>query len=105
VDAAGNAANPVTRHVTVDTTAPKLKIKGKRRVRSRHRGRDRFRLKANEPVTLRCKLDRAKQKPCSKRYRTPKLRFGRHKLKVTAADRAGNVSTTRKRFKIVQKRH
>jgi uncharacterized delta-60 repeat protein len=104
-DTVGNASAPATRTFIVDTTPPTLTIKGKRRVRSRHRARDRFRLKVNEPAIVVCKLDRKRTRACSNRYRTPKLRFGKHKLRVTAVDRAGNVSMTLKRFKIVRKRH
>jgi uncharacterized delta-60 repeat protein len=104
-DTVGNASAPVTRTFTVDTQPPVLIVKGKRRVRSRHRARDRFRLNVNEPAVVACKLDRKKTKGCLNRYRTPKLRFGKHKLRVTAVDRADNVTTKVKRFKIVRKRH
>jgi hypothetical protein len=53
---------------------------------------------------MKCKLDRAKPKGCRRSYRTPKLRPGRHKLKVTATDRAGNVAHKAKRFRIVRKK-
>jgi uncharacterized delta-60 repeat protein len=100
-DPAGNASS-ATRTFTVDTKKPKLGIRGPSKIRTRHkRARARFKLKTNEKSTLRCKLDRHKAKRCKSPYRTPKLRLGKHKLQVTATDRAGNKTSKTKKFRIV----
>jgi uncharacterized delta-60 repeat protein len=104
-DRAGNASVAVTRTFNVDTHKPELKIKGKAKVKTAGRkGRDKLRLKANEPVTFRCKVDRKKARSCKARYKTPKLKLGKHKLKVVATDRAGNKTSKTKKLKVVRKR-
>jgi len=91
------------RWFNVDTTAPALTIKGQRRVKTkRRRASAAFTLKASEQVNRRCRIDSRRFKPCSRRYRTPKLARGTHRLKVKAADHAGNVRAKRKSFKIVR---
>ncbi len=62
-----------------------------------------FTLEASERVGRRCRIDSRRFKPCSKRYRTPKLLRGTHSLTVKAADRAGNARTKRTSFRIVRK--
>jgi len=102
-DRAGNTSAPATRAFTVDTRNPKLTIKGKKRVRAKgRRARARFKLKADEPVALACKVDRKKPKRCGSKFRTPRLRRGAHKLKVTATDRAGNKTSKTKRLRVVE---
>jgi hypothetical protein len=92
------------RSFRVDTTDPRVRIKGRGKVRIRRRkGSARFVLKASERVGRRCRIDSRRFKPCSARYRSPKLRTGRHTLKVKAVDRAGNVGAKRKTFKVVRR--
>jgi hypothetical protein len=92
------------RDFSVDTTAPAVKIKGQRKVRTKGRKASAiFTLSASERVGRRCRIDSRRFKRCSERYRTAKLRRGTHTLKVKATDRAGNVGTKRMRFKIVRK--
>jgi hypothetical protein len=102
-DAAGNTSQPLTRTFTVDTKLPRVRIKGKTTIRtSKMRARARFSIKVTEPVHLQCRVDSLRLRACRKRYRTPKLGPGRHKLKVMATDRAGNRTTKAMRFKIVR---
>ena len=84
---------------TPDTTAPntqirRVKVKGKT-VRIRFRSTE-------AGSRFRCKLDRRKARPCSspKIYRN--LRRGRHVVRISAIDAAGNVDRTpaRARFRI-----
>jgi uncharacterized delta-60 repeat protein len=104
-DKAGNASAAQSRRFTVDTRKPELKIKGKAKVKTAGRkGRDKLKLKANEPSTFTCRVDRKKAKPCKAKYKTPKLKLGNHKLKVTATDRAGNKVSKVKKLKVVRKR-
>jgi uncharacterized delta-60 repeat protein len=103
-DAAGNASAPVTRVFTVDTRKPELKIKGKGRVKTRGRkAKDKLKLTASEPATFRCKVDRKKAKSCRAKYKTPKLKLGKHRVKVTATDRAGNRVSKTKKLKVVRR--
>jgi hypothetical protein len=91
------------RDFTVDTTAPAVTIKGPSQVMTRKRKRAAsFTLKASEHVERRCRIDSRRFKPCSWRYRTPRLRRGTHTLNVKATDRVGNVGTKRKRFEIAE---
>jgi uncharacterized delta-60 repeat protein len=104
-DKAGNTSAPTIRRFTVDTHKPELKIKGKGKVKTAGRkGRDKLKLKSNEPTTFKCKVDRKKAKSCKAKYKTPKLKLGKHKLKVTATDRAGNRVSKTKKLKVVRKR-
>jgi hypothetical protein len=101
-DPAGNASAAATQAFTVDTRKPKLTIRGKKIVRAKgRRARVRFKLKADEPVALACKVDRKRPKRCGSRFRTPRLRRGAHKLKVTATDRAGNKTSKTKKLRVV----
>lgn len=79
-----------------DTVGPTTKIKGpsgKTKVKRPKRPiRLRFTFAASEPgSTFQCALDRRGFTPCPPRYRTPKLKLGRHKLAVRATDSAGNT--------------
>ncbi len=107
IDAAGNRSKPRRVQFTIDTVRPGLKIKGPGEIKTRSsRASAAFYLKASEGVSRRCRVTSAGFKPCSRRYRTPKLATGPHVLKVRATDRAGNVTAKQKRFKVVHaKRH
>jgi hypothetical protein len=105
VDAVGNRGAPSSRSFRIDTRAPRLSIRGPDRVvTGKATASAAFVLKASEPVNRRCRVDSKGFVRCSERYRTPKLGGGAHTLKVHATDRAGNVTTERKRFRIVEKR-
>jgi hypothetical protein len=105
IDAANNRSQALRRAFSVDTVAPKVSIDGPRRIRIRRgsRGRATFILKASEQAALRCRIDARPFRSCSSPYRTPRLRHGLHRLKVKAADEAGNVGQKRKRFRIVRR--
>jgi putative glycosyl hydrolase/hemolysin type calcium-binding protein len=106
VDDAHNASEILLRTFTVDTVAPRVTIarQGKTSKRSR-RARATFVLDASEQVSRRrCRVDSRPFKSCSRRYTTPRLTHGIHRLKVKATDRAGNVGAKRKRFRITTPR-
>ena len=104
-DRAGNPSAAVTQSFQVDTHKPELKVKGKGRVKTAGRkAKDKLKLKANEPATFRCKVDKKKAESCGAKFKTPKLRLGKHKVKVTATDRAGNKTSKAKKLKVVRKR-
>ncbi|MGH2924962.1 MAG: glycosyl hydrolase [Solirubrobacterales bacterium] len=103
IDAAGNRSKPEVVGFTIDTVAPGLKIKGPSEVRTKgSRASAAFDLKASEAVSRQCRVTSKGFQPCPERYRTPKLATGPHVLKVIATDRAGNVTTKQKQFRIVQ---
>ncbi|MEK6273263.1 MAG: hypothetical protein AABM42_11575 [Actinomycetota bacterium] len=104
IDAAGNQGDGLDVKFLVDTAAPELKIKGPSKTTTRRdKAAATFALKASEHVGLRCRIDSRRFKPCSWRYRTPKLSRGTHTVNVKATDRAGNVGTKRKLFEIARK--
>jgi hypothetical protein len=87
-----------------DNVAPETRIKGPKRTSDRT---PRFRLRSDEDgVEFACKLDRRRLRPCGPRYAPPRLAAGRHKLRATATDAAGNEdqSAAVKRFKVRRKR-
>jgi hypothetical protein len=102
LDGARNLGAPTQVRFTVDTTAPKLRIKGPVKVRTTRRTASPvFSLVASERVGRRCRIASGGFDPCSERYRTPRLGDGTHTLRVRVADRAGNVVVRRKRFRVV----
>ena len=104
IDAARNRGVPLEIRFTVDTAAPRLRIKGPLEVRTRKRRASAlFTLETSERVGRWCRIAPSGFEPCSPRYRTPKLADGPHTLRVKATDRAGNVATRRKRFRVVSK--
>lgn len=103
-DLAGNKSAAATRSFIVDTKPPAVVISGKRKLKARaKRTKARFRIVTNEPATLVCKLDKRAAKACKARYTTVGLRPGKHRLRVTATDRAGNVAVRSVKFRIVPK--
>jgi Glycosyl hydrolase catalytic core/RTX calcium-binding nonapeptide repeat (4 copies) len=91
-----------SRNFTVDTAAPDVSIDGPRKVRTRRRKASAiFHLSASEHADFRCRIDSWHFRSCSSPYRTARLGHGLHRLKVKAADEAGNVGQKRKRFRIV----
>ncbi len=105
IDPVGNAGAASSRSFTIDTKAPRLRIIGPTRVvTGKAPAFAAFTLRASEPVNRRCRVGSKGFARCSKHYRTPRLGAGAHTLKVQATDRAGNVTTESKRFRIVEKR-
>jgi Bacterial Ig-like domain len=95
-DVAGNSA-VATRSFTVampkpgspppDTTI----TKGPKKTQ---KTRPKFRFTSSDPgASFQCKLDRGPFAPCTSPFRTPRLRPGKHKLKVMAVNSAGADTT------------
>ncbi|MDX6581207.1 MAG: hypothetical protein QOI10_391, partial [Solirubrobacterales bacterium] len=103
-DAASNSTT-ATRTFTVDTKAPTVTIKGKAKLKTRQRtARERLKINVSEAAIVTCAVDKGKPKVCGAKYRTPKLKRGKHRLTVTATDQAGNTATAGKRIRVVRKR-
>ncbi len=85
-----------------DTTPPKVTVKKpsvnakKRKVKISFSFDD-FGLQA---VGFTCKLDKNEPEPCEPPVTFKKLKYGKHKLVVTAMDGGGNEATVVKRFKL-----
>lgn len=95
--------------VTINASKPKpAKVKGPKKTTSQ---RPAFKLKSNQlPARFRCKLDKGKFKGCgkagkkAKKYKTPKLELGKHKLVVQVVNGAGKKSKpAKKTFTILAK--
>lgn len=95
--------------VTINAAKPKgPKVKGPKKTKSQ---RPVFKLRSNQlPARFRCKLDKGKFKGCGKnskkgkKYRTPKLAPGKHKLVVQVVNGAGLKSKpVKKKFTILPK--
>lgn len=103
-DRAGNASVPQTRSFTVDTLAPEIDINGKKKVKTgKKKGKSKLRIETSEPAELICKVDKKRPKPCGEKFKT-RLRLGKHKIRVTATDLAGNASNEKKKVRVVRKR-
>jgi uncharacterized delta-60 repeat protein len=103
-DRAGNASEAKTRTFKVDTKAPEIEIKGKKKVKThRPKARDKLKITTSEPAELTCTVDHKKPEDCVKKFITPKLDHGKHKVTVTATDKAGNSSDEAKKIKVVPK--
>jgi uncharacterized delta-60 repeat protein len=101
IDRAGNQSAQVTRTFTVDTEPPRITIhhtiKGRRAT---------FKIKTTEPLrSLKCALGKARAKTCGFKYTSRELKPGTHVLRVTATDRAGNITRATDRFTIHGRRH
>lgn len=59
---------------------------------------------ASEPGTVTCKLDKGKAKACGDKFKA-RVKPGKHKVKITASDHAGNVdpSPLVVKFRVVRK--
>ena len=89
----------------VGEAPPSVRILGPSHVKTRHRrARAHFELRADEPVTFHCRIDSRRFHGCSSPYKTPRLRAGKHRLKVRAIDEVGNRTAKVKRFAIVESR-
>jgi uncharacterized delta-60 repeat protein len=104
-DLDGLTGEATSRRFTVDTVAPTVVIRGPSRLKTRHRRvRASFRLRSSEQTSFKCKVDSHRFRRCSSPYRTPRLAIGRHRIRVHAADAAGNTGSDMKRLRIVEKR-
>jgi hypothetical protein len=82
---------PATGSFTVDATSPDTTV-GKPKVKGR---RAKLKLTSTEPgSTFLCRVDKKAFKPCTSPFRTKKLKPGRHKVRVQAADSTGNTDAT-----------
>jgi DNA-binding beta-propeller fold protein YncE len=98
--AIGNGDDALVRFDRDTGDPPETTVTGPGKTTNR---RPSFHLGSDDPAaTFSCKLDKKSAKACSSPYRTPKLAFGRHVLKVTATDSFGNSdpSPAKKTFTI-----
>jgi hypothetical protein len=85
-------SDPVT--YTEDSLAPRTRITMGPGVKTRKRKAVfRFTDITEDPpgTTFKCKVDKAKWKPCASPFRIKHLKLGKHALKIRATDIAGNV--------------
>ena len=103
IDAAGNTGQAFHTIFTVDTVAPRLKIKGPSNPRLKSdTAAATFTLEASGQLRLRCRIDLRPARPCPFRYESPELTRSSHTLTVKAIDRAGNVKAKRKWFTFIR---
>jgi hypothetical protein len=103
-DRAGNIeASPDYRLFTLDATAPRVRFQSfQRKTRDRTPS---FIFEFGEPVAeARCLIDGQQMRDCDPPVTTPRLRPGKHKLKVVATDEIGNVGTATARFTVKGRR-
>jgi lysophospholipase L1-like esterase len=89
----------------VDHDPPKTKIVSGPVSGKTHDRTPKFKFSSSEAgSTFRCALDDASFKTCRSPYTTPRLKPGRHALKIAAKDQAGNVDPTpaKAKFKVVK---
>jgi hypothetical protein len=99
----GQKGAPLVTRFTIDTAAPKLRIKGPNTVTTQKRTATAvYALVASERVGRRCRIGSRRFQPCSSQYETPKLGDGTYTLRVAATDRAGNLTVRRKRVRVVR---
>jgi Bacterial Ig-like domain len=99
-DGGGNSAT-ATRSFTVNGPPETTITKGPKKTRKR---RPKFTFAASETGTsFRCQVDQRKPVSCASPFRPPKLKPGRHVLKVQAIDAFGNVdaSPAVKKFRVL----
>jgi hypothetical protein len=103
-DRAGNIeASPDYRLFTLDATAPVVTFQGfQRKTRDRTPS---FIFEFDEPVAeARCSIDGRPMRDCDPPVTTPRLRPGKHKLKVVATDEIGNAGRATARFTVKGRR-
>jgi Right handed beta helix region len=81
---------------SADTVAPQTTIT-KAPPKKTHKTTVKFKFKASEPASFRCKLDKGKFKKCRSPKTYKKLKPGKHVFQVRATDAAGNVGKPAKR--------
>jgi hypothetical protein len=88
---------------TVDTTAPRVTLRGLKAKTAARSLRIRF-VSSEAGSTFRCKLDRKPYRSCRAPFKTGHLAVGAHSFSVIATDRAGNAGkATTKRFRVLAK--
>jgi uncharacterized membrane protein YgcG len=97
-------SDPIT--YTEDSLAPRTRITMGPGVKTRKRKAVfRFTDITEDPpgTTFKCKVDKAKWKPCASPFRVKHLKLGRHSLQIRATDLAGNVEPkpVKRRFIVV----
>jgi Big-like domain-containing protein len=100
VDQAGNVSSAATRSFTVSTPKPLDSIppettitKGPKKKTTKRRPKFKF-TSSEFGSRFQCKLDAGQFQPCTSPFKPPKLRLGKHKLRVEAIDPSGNVDPT-----------
>jgi Bacterial Ig-like domain len=89
-DGAGNTSS-ASRSFSVKGPPETTITKGPKKTR---KVRPKFKFTASDPVaTFECKLDKGQFAPCASPFRPPKLRPGKHKLKVRAVSDVGTDGT------------
>ncbi len=92
------------RNAVVDTAAPKVKLKRAAVDRRKRTAKIKFSAKDNvargKQVGFACALDKQEPEDCSSPAKFKRLRAGKHALKVTAIDAAGNQATAVERFRL-----
>lgn len=89
-DAATNSS-VATRSFTVKGPPETTITKGPKKTR---KARPKFKFTSSDPeATFECKVDRGRFAPCASPFRTPRLRPGKHKLKVMAVGVGGTDAT------------
>lgn len=111
-EASNTDQSPVSRSFTVDTTAPDMRVtkrlKGKIKTKKRS-VKIKVSFSSEKDAKFKCKLDKAKYKPCTSPYKVrAKSKRGKgkkHTISVKATDKAGNVGRpTKVKFKVIRKR-
>lgn len=93
--ASASLALPIA--VGPDKTAPKIELKAKRKYKP---GKVKITFSADESAAFKCKLDKAKAKGCRSPVAYRKLKSGKHTVKITATDSAGNSRSAKAKFKV-----
>jgi hypothetical protein len=102
-DAAGNRGDPLDIQFTVDTVPPTITISGPSTVTTTGtKASATFSIAVSETVAKRCRVDTRPFTACGSVFTTPQLPLGNHSFTVKATDRAQNVATKTKTFKIVK---
>lgn len=102
----GNPGPEVARSWNVDATPPSTTIRRGPRRRTPDRTPT-FGFASSEAGSrFRCRIDRRPWFSCGSRFTSRKLKLGRHRFRVRAIDRVGNVDPTpaRRRFRVVKRR-
>ena len=108
-DPQGNVdATPASRSFTVDTKAPKTKIKGKpkRRKLKKRIAKIKFKATDESPVHFECALDRKSFAACKSPAKYKRLKPRKHVFRVRAIDAAGNAdpSPAKLKFKVPKRK-
>jgi Big-like domain-containing protein/hemolysin type calcium-binding protein/putative glycosyl hydrolase len=102
IDAAGNESQVKSRSFTVDTVAPAVTVTSGPADGSTSSNRNpSFSFDSNESsASLTCQLDSGGFAPCSSPYAASQLDNGQHSFQVRATDKAGNVGSAARTWRI-----